>query len=158
VFFRRVRHHPARLWRIVKEENGNNQSHEGGISRGQAYAPFTVMAGQSRPKDGVASARLCPGHPRLWQTKRKFVDARDKPGHDEVFYSPRATLTRIAADPNGEGSDPTRTIRQFAKCYFSVNRTARHLNLHTNTIYFRLNRIRELTGIDPRSYAGCRCC
>src|SRR5258708_16313359 len=26
--------------------------------------PF-VMAGHSRPKDGVASARLCPGHPRL---------------------------------------------------------------------------------------------
>src|SRR5882672_12374307 len=24
-----------------------------------------VMAGHSRPKDGVASARLCPGHPRL---------------------------------------------------------------------------------------------
>jgi len=27
------------------------------------------MPGHSRPKDGVASARLCPGHPR--------------PGHDE---------------------------------------------------------------------------
>jgi hypothetical protein len=26
---------------------------------------FFVMAGHSRPKDGVASARLCPGHPRL---------------------------------------------------------------------------------------------
>jgi len=24
-----------------------------------------VVAGHSRPKDGVASARLCPGHPRL---------------------------------------------------------------------------------------------
>ena len=24
----------------------------------------------------------------------------------------------------------------------------------TNTVYFRLNRIRELTGIDPRSYSG----
>jgi len=23
-----------------------------------------VMPGHSRPKDGVASARLCPGHPR----------------------------------------------------------------------------------------------
>jgi hypothetical protein len=27
--------------------------------------PFFVMAGHSRPKDGVASARLRPGHPRL---------------------------------------------------------------------------------------------
>jgi PucR C-terminal helix-turn-helix domain len=116
--------------------------------------PLSVMAGQSRPKDGVASARLCPGHPRSWQTKGKFVDARDKPGQAEVFYSPRATLTGIAADPNGEGSDPTRTIGQFAACNFNVKRTARHLDLHTNTVYFRLNRIRELTGIDPRCQAG----
>jgi hypothetical protein len=27
-----------------------------------------VIAGHSRPKDGVASARLCPGHPRLNST------------------------------------------------------------------------------------------
>jgi hypothetical protein len=72
----------------------------------------------------------------------------------EVFYSPRATLTGIAADPNGEGSDPARTIGQFAACNLSVKRAARHLDLHTNTVYFRLNRIRDLTGIDPRCHAG----
>jgi hypothetical protein len=43
---------------------------------------FRVMAGHSRPKDGFASARLCPGHPRLGCTKD--VDAWDKPGHDEL--------------------------------------------------------------------------
>jgi hypothetical protein len=59
---------------------------------------------------------------------RKFVDARDKPEHDEVFYSPRAALAGIAADPNGEGSDPARTIRQFAECNSNVKRTARHLD------------------------------
>jgi sugar diacid utilization regulator len=48
----------------------------------------------------------------------------------------------------------TRTISQFADCNFNVKRTARLLDLHTNTVYFRLNRIRELTGIDPRSYSG----
>jgi hypothetical protein len=38
-----------------------------------------VMAGHSRPKDGVASACLCPGHPRLTfgQRLREDVDARD---------------------------------------------------------------------------------
>jgi len=41
------------------------------------------MAGHSRPKDGVASARLCPGHPRLGCLyERQDVDARDKRGHD----------------------------------------------------------------------------
>ena len=39
------------------------------------------MAGLSRPKDGVASARLCPAIHVLAQTE-KGVDARDKPGHD----------------------------------------------------------------------------
>src|SRR5216683_6494577 len=29
------------------------------------------MAGHSRPKDGVASARLCPGHPRLHSYPRR---------------------------------------------------------------------------------------
>lgn len=48
----------------------------------------------------------------------------------------------------------SRTIRQFAACDLNVKRTARDLKLHTNTVYFRLNRVQELTGIDPRSYLG----
>src|ERR1700724_2821739 len=40
-----------------------------------------VMPGHSCPKDGVASARLCPGHPRL-KTQEEDVDARHKAGHD----------------------------------------------------------------------------
>ena len=56
--------------------------------------------------------------------------------------------------PNGEGSDPTRTARQFAECNFNVKRTARRLDVHTHTVYFRRNCFRDLTGINPRSYAG----
>src|SRR3954447_8580033 len=41
-----------------------------------------VMPGLSRPKDGVASARLCPGHPRLATSEQEDVDGRVKPGHD----------------------------------------------------------------------------
>jgi PucR C-terminal helix-turn-helix domain/GGDEF-like domain len=55
---------------------------------------------------------------------------------------------------SGKSGELTRTISEFADCNFNVKRTARHLDLHTNTVYFRLNRIRELTGIDPRSYSG----
>ena len=55
---------------------------------------------------------------------------------------------------SGRSGELTRTISQFADCNFNVKRTARRLNRHTNTVYFRLNRIRELTGIDPRSYSG----
>ncbi|HLK51186.1 MAG TPA: helix-turn-helix domain-containing protein [Bryobacteraceae bacterium] len=46
------------------------------------------------------------------------------------------------------------TIRAFADASFNVKETARHLGVHTNTVYFRLNRIQQLTGIDARTYSG----
>jgi sugar diacid utilization regulator len=61
---------------------------------------------------------------------------------------------RLVGADNGKSGELSRTILQFADCNFNVKRTARRLDLHTNTVYFRLNRIRELTGIDPRSYSG----
>jgi sugar diacid utilization regulator len=61
---------------------------------------------------------------------------------------------RFVDADSGKSGELTRTINEFADCNFNVKRTARHLDLHTNTVYFRLNRIRELTGIDPRSYSG----
>ena len=43
------------------------------------------MAGLSRPKDGVASLAYVPAiHVLLRGTKN--VDARDKPGHDEIDH------------------------------------------------------------------------
>jgi hypothetical protein len=43
------------------------------------------MAGHSRPKDGVASARLCPAsHVFFMPLRCKDVDARHKAGHDEI--------------------------------------------------------------------------
>ncbi len=35
-----------------------------------------------------------------------------------------------------------------------MKRTAQRLGVHTNTVYFRLNRIKKLTGVDPRTYSG----
>jgi sugar diacid utilization regulator len=46
------------------------------------------------------------------------------------------------------------TISAFADSNFNVKRTAQRLGLHTNTVYFRLNRIKKLTGVDPRTYSG----
>jgi hypothetical protein len=48
----------------------------------------------------------------------------------------------------------TRTLREFADCSFNVKQTAQRLGVHTNTVYFRLNRINKLTGINPRTYSG----
>jgi hypothetical protein len=43
---------------------------------------YLVMAGHSRLKDGVASARLCPAIHVFCPRSKKNVDARDKRGHD----------------------------------------------------------------------------
>jgi uncharacterized membrane protein len=59
--------------------------------------PFVVvMAGRSRPKDGVASARLCPAIHVFSLGWKKDVDARDKPGHDGVDNRRRAFSIPLA--------------------------------------------------------------
>ena len=61
---------------------------------------------------------------------------------------------RLREADGKKSGDLVRTIRAFAHCDLNVKRTARSLKLHTNTIYFRLNRIKKLTGVNPRSFSG----
>jgi hypothetical protein len=60
-------------------------------------------------------------------------------------------LRTVDGTKSGALSD---TIRAFADCNLSVKQTARRLDLHANTVYFRLKRIKQLTGVDPRSFSG----
>ena len=46
------------------------------------------------------------------------------------------------------------TIRAFADCSMNVKETARRLRIHANTVYFRLNKIEQRTGVDPRTFTG----
>jgi sugar diacid utilization regulator len=55
---------------------------------------------------------------------------------------------------DGQSIELSRTIRAFAESSLNVKQTARRLGVHTNTVYFRLNRINQLTGIDPRTFSG----
>lgn len=55
---------------------------------------------------------------------------------------------------SGNSKELARTIRAFAECSLNVKQTARWLEVHTNTVYFRLNRIHRVTGVDPRTYVG----
>jgi sugar diacid utilization regulator len=57
-------------------------------------------------------------------------------------------------EADAKSGDLSRTIHAFAECDLNVKRTARSLKLHTNTVYFRLNRVMKLTGVDPRSFSG----
>lgn len=60
----------------------------------------------------------------------------------------------LAAAASGQSTELSRTIRVFAECSLNVKQTASRLGVHTNTVYFRLNRINKLTGIDPRTFSG----
>ena len=49
------------------------------------HGPVTVMAGLSRPKDGVLSHAYVPAIHVFLLLGREDVDARDKRGHDRVI-------------------------------------------------------------------------
>jgi sugar diacid utilization regulator len=46
------------------------------------------------------------------------------------------------------------TVRAFAASDLNVNRAAMALFVHANTVRYRLGRITETTGYDPRTFAG----
>jgi hypothetical protein len=56
--------------------------------------------------------------------------------------------------PGDQSQDWVRTIKAFADGGLNVKQTARRLGVHTNTVYFRLNRIQKFSGINPRTYSG----
>jgi sugar diacid utilization regulator len=44
------------------------------------------------------------------------------------------------------------TLRAYADCDMNVLRTAKHLDVHPNTIYARMQKIGDVTGLDALSY------
>lgn len=40
-------------------------------------------------------------------------------------------------------------ILTYISCYMNVSKTAKILHLHRNTVTYQLNKIREITGLDP---------
>lgn len=46
------------------------------------------------------------------------------------------------------------TVKAFAQGRFSIAEAGRYLSLHANSVTYRLDRWRDLTGWDPRTYAG----
>ncbi|MFD3447841.1 CdaR family transcriptional regulator [Microbacteriaceae bacterium 4G12] len=51
--------------------------------------------------------------------------------------------------------DPSQTLEILDclfKCNHSINEVANRLHIHKNTVQYRLNKIKELTGFDPRNF------
>jgi DNA-binding PucR family transcriptional regulator len=86
------------------------------------------------------------------------IVAADELGAARLFLSvtERTQAERFAADTLGpllNSSDPSLrgllvTVDAFLQCSRSVQQSAAHLQVHQNTVRYRLSRIRELTGLD----------
>ncbi len=46
------------------------------------------------------------------------------------------------------------TLRLYLKNNMSLKMTANDLHVHINTLHYRLNQIKDITGIDPKSSEG----
>jgi len=67
----------------------------------------SVMAGHSRPKDGVASASLSPAiHPSS-QDSSKAMDPRVKPGGDEITKQPLLLVEKLVKEYPRQGATVT---------------------------------------------------
>jgi sugar diacid utilization regulator len=137
-----------------------------GVTRRRDRFPFSIEAGVSLEVTELAAV---PQAYREAERAAEFADHRRPVVHfadidlvELLLRRPDATALRLIpewavrlrdADSKKSG-DLLRTVRAFADSDLNVKRTARQLQLHTNTVYFRLNRIKKLTGVDPRSFSG----
>jgi DNA-binding PucR family transcriptional regulator len=95
----------------------------------------------------VAIASGATGEPTEFE--RVLVDAilRQSPLTARLVTAVFEPLRRHDVERAGELAD---TLTAFIDSGFSVARAARRLNAHANTVTYRLQRIHELTGHDPR--------
>ncbi|MFF7753794.1 helix-turn-helix domain-containing protein [Streptomyces sp. NPDC007971] len=119
-----------------------------------------AVVGAGLCREGVAGARHS-----LADARRALRAARLRPGvhrYADVWLS--ALAEESAADTRPLFEDAiaaARThphladaVRAFADHGFSVAAAARAVHLHANTLTYRLDRWRELTGLDCRDYMG----
>ncbi len=66
---------------------------------------------------------------------------------DEAAFRLVPDWARLLDGADTQSHELGRTIRAFADCNLNVKRTARRIGVHTNTVYFRLNRIKKLTDV-----------
>ena len=64
-------------------------------------------------------------------------------------------LTASIIDPlvnSGYGFELITTLNQFLADNLNVSQAAKHLYLHRNTLVYRLGKIQNLTGLNPRNF------
>ncbi|MBO2457841.1 PucR family transcriptional regulator [Actinomadura violacea] len=130
-----------------------------------------VLATWTRKR--VHAAASCRGAPggipealeeasRVLTVVKAIPDAEDRPYRaDELLVELailgqpgiRGRLTAVLS-PLDAGTDLRRTLEVLLACNLDRERAARELWIHRRTLHYRLDRIRDLSGIDPSSARG----
>lgn len=63
-----------------------------------------------------------------------------------------SSLTFLANSSRGISQDLMKTLEVFFECNMNVSDTARKLYMHRNTIIYRLNKIKNVIGLNPLSF------
>jgi PucR C-terminal helix-turn-helix domain/GGDEF-like domain len=125
-----------------------------------------VRVGLGRPATGAAS--LAGGYREAllaltYTSVRRPLLSLAELGSLQVAVAGADPTSRQVIESHGAEyaalSDPTRahvaaTVRAFAAASLNVTAAASDLGLHPNTLRYRLDRIAEQTGHDPRTFAG----
>jgi carbohydrate diacid regulator len=131
-----------------------------GIIKSEVKTPATVGVGNYHP--GIEGLRQSYNEAtsaielgaQTWDTERVYhiddfgVVAPLLSGVDEnnIYFS-RELLERL-----GENHEIIQTLEAFFDLDMSLTRTADTLKIHRNTLVYRLDRITETLGLDPRSF------
>jgi hypothetical protein len=148
---------PARGFLKVLRQHGFGRRASNGLAAGVGVSLDTLEIG--RLPESLEEARLALEFASGTQPLLHFADI-DLP----EFLIRRADKTalrlipewtrHLTPDGGGQADELSRTVHAFAECSLNVKQTARRLGVHANTVYFRLNRINKLTGVDPRTFSG----
>ena len=87
---------------------------------------------------------------QLHRLPPRDLDPAGRPGPDDAPVQERPAV-RPEADDRARGA-LVATLRAYASVDMNILQAAQRLRLHPNTIYARLNRIHELTGLQATSF------
>lgn len=113
---------------------------------GGMCADVLELAGSAQALGSLVSARWLLPTP----DSRRTLHLVDLAPELSVAGLPPATAASLARRVAGLRPEHHRTVEAYLACGSSTSATARRLYLHRNTAIQRLDRITELTGLDPR--------
>jgi PucR family transcriptional regulator, purine catabolism regulatory protein len=126
---------------------------------------LTVPCGSAAPcsVDGLASAVPAAlaaldlsrrrGAPATHRDLVSFEGLLEQQPHERVQPFAETLLQPLVEHDREHGTALLRTLRAFVEGDGSVIATARDLHLHPNSLRYRLKRVAELTGADPRVFS-----